>query len=176
MHHHLCYDEHMGELAQKHSGYIHSIDLDDKVVIRRAPEVENERQLAIMDLLEDNQFVYHNDAGEAVPGPYHLVLTVKADNRLVLHIRPHEAEKEHRFVIPLSPFKRTIRDYFMICEQYFNAVQHESAQRLQSLDMGRRAAHNEGSEHLLKLMMPRIETDMDTARRLFTLMCVLHIK
>ena len=178
VHRNICYAilSIMALNAQKHRGYIHSIDLDDGAVVRRAPEVENERQIAIMDLLEGNKFIYNNEQGDMIPGPYHVVLAIQEDNRLALHIRPHAEEERYRFVIPLSPFKRMIRDYFMICEEYFNAVQHESAQRLQSLDMGRRAAHNEGSEQLLTLMQPRIETDLETARRLFTLMCVLHIK
>lgn len=166
----------MGQNAKKHRSYIHAIDLDDPLVVRRAPEIENERQVAILDLLESNQFTYFDETITEVSGPYHVVLSLQTDNKLALHIRTQSSDDRYKFVIPLVPFKRIIRDYFMMCEQYFNAVQHESAQRLQTLDMGRRATHNEGSEQLMKLLQPRIETDMDTARRLFTLMCVLHIK
>lgn len=152
--------------------HIHKIDLDDASIIRRTPEVEHERAVAIADILEGNHFkpLEINNAG-----PYALFISV-TDNRLGLHISSETALDPHKVTLSLSPFRGIIRDYFMICESYFDAIKHATPQKIETIDMARRGIHNEGSELLAGLLEGKVELDSETARRLFTLVCVLHIK
>ncbi|MCY4396894.1 MAG: UPF0262 family protein [Rhodospirillaceae bacterium] len=147
------------------------IRLDERTVVRRNPDIEHERAVAIYDLLEENTFA---PAVEA-QGPYNLVLSV-SENRLLFDIR--DSDDAELTVVPLSlqPFKRTVKDYFTVCESYFAAIKTASPSKIEAIDMGRRGLHNEGSELLQNQLKGRIEIDFDTARRLFTLLCVLHIK
>ncbi len=147
------------------------IRLDEKTVVRRNADIEHERAVAIFDLLEENTFAPAIEAD----GPYNLVLSV-SENRLLFDIR--DSDDAALKVVPLSlqPFKRTVKDYFTVCESYFGAIKTASPGRIEAVDMGRRALHNEGSELLLHHLKGRIGMDFDTARRLFTLLCVLHIK
>ena len=147
------------------------VTLDDSAVIRRSPEVEHERAVAIYDLLEDNAFRPIGDYG----GPYHLHLSI-AENRLLLEIRTEEQSPLGTVTLPLLPFRRVIRDYFAVCETYYQAIKTASPAKIEAIDMGRRGLHNEGSELLQERLEGKIEIDFDTARRLFTLICVLHIR
>lgn len=152
------------------------IELDQGSITYRSPEIEHERAIAIADLLEDNQF-RPVDAGE---GPYHLRLSV-ADNRLSMQVSRLGAdgsqdEELTRITVPIAPFRRIIKDYFLICESYFDAIKQGSVAHIEAIDMGRRGVHNEGSELLTSLLSERAQFDFETARRLFTLICVLHIK
>jgi uncharacterized protein (UPF0262 family) len=147
------------------------ITLDDSAVIRRSPEVEHERAVAIYDLLEDNVFRPVGDYG----GPYNLHLSI-SENRLLLEIRSEAASTLGTVALPLLPFRRVIRDYFAVCETYYEAIKTASPAKIEAIDMGRRGLHNEGSELLQERLDGKIEIDFDTARRLFTLICVLHIK
>jgi uncharacterized protein (UPF0262 family) len=149
---------------------IAGVELDEKSVLRRAKEIEEERAVAIRDLLEKNEFAPHGSPG----GPYHLVLSI-AENRLVLDIRLTDASEHKKVVLSLTPFRRVVKDYFMICESYYNAVKHAPAQ-IEAIDMGRRGIHNEGADILKERLKGKIAMDTDTARRLFTLICVLHLK
>lgn len=152
-----------------------AIALDDASIIRRTPEVEHERAIAMADLLEGNHFA-PKTVGD---GPYDVFISVK-ENRLTFHIAcPGEqagAASSHKIVLPLQPFRGIIRDYFMICESYFDAIKHASPSKIETIDMARRGIHNEGSGILTALLEDKIGLDSETSRRLFTLICVLHIK
>ena len=143
--------------------HITGITLDDRTVLRRAAHVEAERASAIRDLLEENTFSLK---AKPCTGHYSLHLKV-SEQRLVLTVLEGGMGSSHELIVPLKPFKTLIRDYFMICESYFEAVQ--------AIDMGRRGIHNEAAEKLQLLLAKEVETDLATARRLFTLICVLHI-
>jgi uncharacterized protein (UPF0262 family) len=148
-----------------------NITLDEKSVVRRAADVEHERAVAIYDLLEENYFRPIGD----YHGPYNLHLRI-ADNRLVFDIRDEEEKPLGTIPLPLTPFRRIIKDYFTVCESYFEAIKTASPSKIEAIDMGRRGLHNEGSELLQARLEDKIELDDNTARRLFTLLCVLHIK
>lgn len=145
--------------------------LDEKTMVRRTPEVEHERAVAIFDLLEENSF----DPEGLAPGPYHLHLRLQ-ESRLVLDIRATDDAPLRQVIMSLTPFRAVIKDYFMICESYYDAIKKLSPSQIEALDMGRRGLHNEGSELLRERLKGKVELDFDTARRLFTLICVLHIK
>jgi len=148
-----------------------NVTLDDSTVVRRSPEVEHERAVAIYDLLEDNAFRPSGDYG----GPYHLHLSI-AENRLLLDISSEQENPLDTVTLPLLPFRRVVKDYFTVCETYYEAIKTASPAKIESIDMGRRGLHNEGSELLQERLEGKIEIDFDTARRLFTLICVLHIR
>ena len=150
---------------------IGAILLDEKSVVKRSPEVEQEREVAISDLLENNLFKPKGAAG----GPYRLALSVK-ENRLVFDIARDNNQRVGRVLLSLAPFRRIVKDYFLVCDSYYKAMRTAPPSQIESLDMGRRAVHNEGTELLLKRLNGKIETNFDTARRLFTLICVLHLK
>jgi uncharacterized protein (UPF0262 family) len=150
---------------------IASIVLDEASVVRRSPEVEHERKVAIFDLLEDNSFA--PEGSEA--GPYNLHLSIE-ENRLVFDIRDEAEEPHGKVILSLSPFRRIIKDYFLICESYYEAIRSASPSKIESIDMGRRGLHNEGATLLAERLDGKITLDHDTARRLFTLICVLHMK
>ena len=147
------------------------ITLDERTVVRRNADVEHERQVAISDLLADNSFA----PVSALKGPFHLHLSV-AENRLVLDIRDTGERALEQVVLPMSPFRKLVKDYFIICGSYYSAVREASPAKIEAIDMGRRALHNEGSEKLCERLADRVAVDDNTARRLFTLLCVLHIR
>ena len=146
------------------------IVLDEKSVARRSPEVEHERAVALFDLLEDNDFLL---AGTET-GPYKLHLGV-FEQRLVFGVHDQHDRKLRDIVLSLTPFRKIVKDYFMICESYYAAIKKLGTSQIEALDMGRRGLHNEGSELLRERLDGKIEIDLDTARRLFTLICALHI-
>jgi uncharacterized protein (UPF0262 family) len=148
-----------------------NIFLDEKSVVRRAAHIEHERKVAVYDLLEDNHF--KPTGGH--DGPYVLHLGIE-ENRLVFDIRTEDGVPLDRFTLPLNTFRRLVKDYFMICESYFEAIKTAPPSRIEALDMGRRGLHNEGSDILRDRLEGKVEIDLPTARRLFTLICVLHIK
>ena len=145
--------------------------LDEKSVVRRSPDVEHERKVAIFDLLEENLFVPVGSDG----GPYRLRLSVE-ENRLIFDIRLEGDEEHGKVMLSLTPFRRIIKDYFLICESYYDAIKSAAPAQIEAIDMGRRGLHNEGSTLLKERLSGKIDMDFDTARRLFTLICVLHIK
>ena len=146
------------------------IVLDEESVARRSPEVEHERAVALFDLLEENDF-----ALVGTPGPYRLRIGI-FEQRLVFDVRNTDDTKLRDIVLSLTPFRKVVKDYFMICESYYAAIKKLSPSQIEALDMGRRGLHNEGSELLRERLDGKIEIDLDTARRLFTLICALHIK
>ncbi|MDO8605681.1 MAG: UPF0262 family protein [Phaeospirillum sp.] len=147
------------------------VQLDEKTMVRRAAEVEHERAVAIYDLLEENYFALN---GEFI-GPYHLHLRLE-DNRLIFDIRAEGGDPLTLVPLPLKTFQSVVKDYFMICESYFSAIKKSTPSQIEAIDMGRRGLHNEGSELLRERLHGKIDIDFDTARRLFTLICVLHIR
>lgn len=148
-----------------------NVSLDERTVVRRSPEVEHERAVAIFDLIEENQFALL-DRGV---GPYSLHLSIE-ENRLVIDVRDAEETPVDKVMISLSPFRRVVKDYFTVCESYYQAIKRSSPSQIEAIDMGRRGLHNEGSELLRERLAGKIEMDENTARRLFTLICVLHIR
>ena len=150
---------------------IAKITLDERTVVRRKADIEHERAVAIFDLLEENSFAPAGD----VAGPFHLHLGIE-ENRLVLDIRAADETPVDRVLVSLAPFRGVVKDYFLICESYFAAIRTASPSRIEAIDMGRRALHNEGSELLRERLAERVAVDLNTARRLFTLLCVLHIR
>ena len=147
------------------------IDLDERTVVRRNPDVEHERAVAIFDLLEENHFEPFGDFS----GPYHLFLGIE-ENRLVFDIQAEGGNPLTKVILPLTPFRTVVKDYFTVCESYYTAIKRASVTQIEALDMGRRALHNEGSDLLRERLEGKIGLDQNTARRLFTLICVLHIR
>jgi len=153
---------------------ISQIDLDDANLPPPTPEIAQERKVAIFDLLEDNTFVLPTRDERPVPaGPYHLGLSIR-DKRLVFDVNTEGAEKAAEFHLSLGPFRQVVKDYFQICESYFDAVKTAAPSQIETIDMARRGIHNEGSRVLQERLDGKVEIDTDTARRLFTLICVLH--
>jgi uncharacterized protein (UPF0262 family) len=146
---------------------LHAVDLDDESLAPANRDQEQERQIAIFDLLEENHFA----PAEAGGGPYHLRLAL-IEGRLAFDISGPEYQRRH--LLSLTPLRGVVKDYHLICDSYFQAIRHATPQRIETLDMGRRALHDEGSRALQKRLAGKVETDLDTARRLFTLICALH--
>jgi uncharacterized protein (UPF0262 family) len=146
---------------------LQSVVLDEASLASVSRDQEHERQVAIFDLLEQN---YFHPAG-AERGPYDLRIAL-IDNRLALDITG--PGYQHRHLLSLSPFRSVIKDYFLICESYYDAIRSATPAQIEALDMGRRGLHNEGSNLLRDRLAGKVDTDLDTARRLFTLICALH--
>jgi len=146
------------------------IELDERTILRRSDEIEQERRVAIFDLLEANHFA---PAGHE--GPFRIRLAIE-DNRLAIALRDEAGEPLDTIRLGLARFKRPVRDYFAICDSYFKAVRAESPHGLETIDMARRAVHNDAAELLRECLADKVDMDFETARRLFTLICVLHIK
>jgi len=152
------------------------ITLDDSGLPAPTPEIEQERRVAIYDLLEENSFAPVPRSGAEPPqGPFRLKLSIM-ERRLVFEIFNEPNEKLGEFHLSLSPFRQVIKDYFQICESYFDAVKRLPPAQIEAIDMGRRGIHDEGSRVLLERLEGKVTLDKKTARRLFTLICVLHFK
>ena len=148
------------------------IELDRRTLVSRSAEVEHERAVAIYDLLEENRFA---PVGE-FSGPYRVALSIQDASRLIFDIRDEVENSQGEIAISLTPFRRIIRDYYQICESYFDAIKRLSPSQIETIDMARRGVHNEGSDILRDRLSEKVEMDFNTARRLFTLLCVLHFK
>lgn len=145
------------------------VEIDDETLGASGPDAEHERRVAIFDLLEDNSFkLIDKDQG-----PYILVLS-KVERRLVFAVRDENGNEVHTFILSLGPFRGVIRDYFMICDSYYDAIRTQTPHQIEAIDMARRGIHNEGSELLAERLEGKVEVDFKTARRLFTLICALH--
>ena len=148
------------------------VALDDRTILWRNADIEQERRVAIFDLLEGNSFrLCEPDA----PGPYKIFLSVP-DGRLSVDVMDEKDAALATITIALSPFRRIIRDYFAICESYYQAIRERAPHEIEAIDMARRGIHNEAAELLKDRLDGKIAVDFDTARRLFTLICVLHIR
>lgn len=151
------------------------IQLDDRTIIWRNADVEQERRIAIYDLLEGNYFRPVAMLDRACDGPYRLLLRVE-DGRLVMDLADGDDQPLGIINFTLAPFRRTIREYFAICDSYYKAIRNATPMQIETIDMARRGIHNDAAEQLKDRLAPKVEVDFDTARRLFTLICVLHIK
>ena len=147
-----------------------AIELDERTILRRSPEIEQERRIAMFDLLEGN---YFKPGGH--DGPFRVMLRVE-DNRLAIDLKDSDGQPLETVRLGLARFRRPVRDYFAICESYFKTARADTQRGLEAIDMARRAAHNEAAELLIECLEGKIELDFDTARRLFTLICVLQVK
>ena len=142
----------------------------DETFGRAAPDVEHERAVAIFDLIEENSF---QAVGDEKGGPYKLKLSMM-DGRLVIAVSHEDGAPVMTHILSLTPFRRIIKDYYMICESYYEAIRRSTPSQIEAIDMGRRGIHNDGSQTLMDRLNGKIIVDFDTARRLFTLVCVLH--
>jgi len=148
-----------------------AVTLDEETIGRSNPDIEHERQVAIYDLLEQNSFAPLDDTR----GPYALHLSITG-NRLVFDIRSKDGEPVVAHLLSLTPLRRIVKDYFTVCDSYYEAIRTATPDKIEALDMGRRSIHNDGSRILMERLKDKVKLDMDTARRLFTLICVLHWK
>jgi uncharacterized protein (UPF0262 family) len=151
------------------------IKLDERTILWRNADIEQERRVAIFDLLEGNVFQPVGVADHGNHGPYKVMLGVD-EGRLTVAISGADDAELEAFVLPLAPFRRTVREYFAICDSYYQAIRQSSPQQIETIDMARRAIHNDAAEALKERLEPKVIVDFDTARRLFTLICVLHIR
>ncbi|MCG7349625.1 UPF0262 family protein [Sphingomonas sp. ACRSK] len=151
------------------------VSLDERTILWRNADVEQERRIAIYDLLEGNRFAPQRVHADGYAGPYRVRLRVE-DGRLAIDIRRADDTPLETLVLGLARFRRPIRDYFAICDSYYQALRQATPQQIETIDMARRGLHNEGAELLIERLAGKIEIDFDTARRLFTLICVLHIR
>ena len=150
------------------------IEIDERGLARPTPEIEQERRVAVLDLLEDNSFALPpREDRPAPPGPYRLGLAIR-EGRLVFDIATEDSTKVGEFHLSLGPFRQVVKDYFQICESYFDAVKRLPPSQIEAIDMARRGIHNEGARVLQERLEGKADVDRDTARRLFTLICVLH--
>jgi uncharacterized protein (UPF0262 family) len=148
-----------------------AITLDEQSVVQRSRAIEQEREVAIYDLLEANLFKPEGSPG----GPYHLTLGVE-ETRLALDISLEDGTPHGKVLLSLAPLRKTVKDYFLVCENYYKAIRTAPPYQIESLDMARRALHDEGAKELQARLEGKVETDSDTARRLFTLVCVLQMR
>ena len=169
-------DERMGDrgvMEPDHS--LVRIELDEAGAPRRSAEAEHERAIAIYDILEDNRFALVDQEGALVVGPFHLYL--RAEGRHIRFDIRNESDSElSQFYMALGPLRRVMRDYFQVCDTYYEAIRTKSPSQIQAIDMGRRALHNEGADILRSRLDGRVATDEMTSRRLFTLICVLQAR
>ncbi|MCA8899067.1 MAG: UPF0262 family protein [Hyphomonas sp.] len=146
-----------------------AVEIDDDTLGASGPDAEHERRVAIFDLIEQNSFkLIDKDQG-----PYILALS-QAERRLVFAVKDEQGNQVHTFILSLGPFRGVIRDYFMICDSYYDAIRTQTPHQIEAIDMARRGIHNEGSELLAERLEGKVEVDFLTARRLFTLICALH--
>jgi uncharacterized protein (UPF0262 family) len=158
----------MDDVTRQRSKLI-DVELDESIG-RSTPDIEHERAVAIFDLIEENCFQPINDEGN---GPYKLRLSL-VDSRLVFAVSREDGTEVVTHILSLTPFRRIVKDYFMICESYYEAIRTASPSQIEAIDMGRRGLHNEGSQTLLDRLAGKLDVDFNTARRIFTLVCVLH--
>ena len=154
---------------------ISHIELDDATILWRNADIEQERRIAMFDLIEENTFKPLRAFAAGHEGPYRLRLAV-ADGRLSLEVSDEAGGLLETLILGLGRFRRPVREYFAICDSYYQAVRRATAPEIETIDMARRGIHNEAAEMLLDRLEGKVETDFATARRLFTLICVLHIK
>lgn len=156
-----------------HLQKIANIQIEELDGIRLKPEVEHERKVAVFDLLEENYFA---PVGDEI-GPYDVKLSIEDGKRLVLDVaKEGKTDYFTQIKVPLMPVRKIVKDYFLVCDSYFKAIKTASPAQIEAIDMGRRGLHNEGSTILRDRLEEKVHVDHDTARRLFTLVCVLHIR
>jgi uncharacterized protein (UPF0262 family) len=147
------------------------VTIDESSLAAASADAEHERRVAIFDLLEQNVFALEGDES----GPYTLRISI-IEQRLVLDVAKADGAPARAIVLSLTPFRRVIKDYFIVCDSYYEAIRHATPAQIEAIDMGRRGLHNEGSQLLQERLAGRVNLDFDTARRLFTLICALHVR
>jgi uncharacterized protein (UPF0262 family) len=152
-----------------------AVELDEATILRRNADIEQERRVAIFDLIEDNCFKPLRLTTDGYGGPYRLKLGV-TEGRLVWEINREDGSHHETLILALGRFQRPVREYFAICDSYYQAIRKATASEIETIDMARRGVHNAAAELLIERLEGKIEVDFATARRLFTLICVLHIK
>jgi uncharacterized protein (UPF0262 family) len=158
-------------MGERSSAKARLIDVElDETVGRAPPDVEHERAVAIFDLVEENTF---HPVGDQAGGPYRLKISL-IDSRLAVSVTREGGDPVVTHMLSLTPFRRIVKDYFLVCESYYQAIRSATPSQIEAIDMGRRGLHNEGSQTLMDRLNGKIEVDFNTARRLFTLICVLH--
>lgn len=158
--------------ADDQTNRIIAVTLDEESIGRSGPDIEHERAIAIYDLIEQNVFAPDGAEGQ---GPFGLYLGITA-NRLMFDIRREDGTPVVTHLLSLTPFRRTVKDYFMICDSYYQAIRTATPDKIEAIDMGRRGIHNDGSRTLQERLKGKVRIDFETARRLFTLITVLHWK
>ena len=158
-------------MSSRDGARIVDIRLDAASIVRWSREVEHERQVAVFDLLERNSF----DLVDGFAGPYRVELSLREAN-LIFSVQAANGADRAEVVLSVRPFRRLIKDYFLICNSYFEAIKNASPSRIEAIDMGRRGLHNEAAELLMKRLEGKVVLDFDTARRIFTLIFALHWK
>jgi uncharacterized protein (UPF0262 family) len=162
-------------MAGMDSERISHIELDEATILWRNADIEQERRIAIYDLIEENRFRPLRSAERGFEGPWRLRLSV-TEGRLQMDICDRDGQPAEVLLMGLAGFRRPVREYFAICDSYYQAIRKASAQEIETIDMARRAIHDRSARQLLERLEGKVETDFTTARRLFTLICVLHIK
>ncbi len=157
-------------LLEQSTNRLVEVRLDEDSIARCTPDIEHERNIAIHDLLEQNSFELLS-AEET--GPYTLLLALE-DNRLVFHVGDENSKHLKSLMLSLSSFRRLVRDYFLLCESYFEAIKVAPPSRIEAIDMGRRGLHNEGAQRVRDRLEGKVKMDFETSRRLFTLICALQ--
>lgn len=158
-------------MSEAETSRIVDIQLDHGSIVRWSREVDHERQVAIFDLLENNSFALV----DGFPGPYRIELSLREANLIVMIANADQSEQTE-ISLSMRPFRKLIKDYFLICESYFDAIRTATPSRIEAIDMGRRGLHNDGAALLIDVLDDKINIDEETARRLYTLICVLHIR
>jgi uncharacterized protein (UPF0262 family) len=158
-------------LAMSERNRLTDVRLDEASLAAANADAEHERRVAIFDLLEANTFAVEG----MDEGPYALFLSI-IDQRLVFRVDRENGDELHTFILSLAPFRKVIRDYFLVCDSYFSAIRSATPAQIEAIDMGRRGLHNEGSTLLSERLAGKVAIDFDTARRLFTLICALHVR
>ena len=151
------------------------VTLDERTILWRSADIEQERRIAIFDLVEENRFAPDRAYPDGYAGPYRIALSVQ-EGRLGLEIKREDDSPLETLILGLARFRRPIKDYFAICDSYFQAIRNATAQQIETIDMARRGIHDEAARLLIERLEGKISIDFATARRLFTLICVLHIK
>ncbi|TPG12787.1 UPF0262 family protein [Sphingomonas oligophenolica] len=151
------------------------VTLDERTILWRSADIEQERRIAIFDLIEGNHFAPQRAHDDGYAGPYKVALSVE-EGRLAIQIKRDNDTPLETLVLALGRFRRPIRDYFAICDSYYQAIKQSTPQQIETIDMARRGIHNDAADLLKERLAGKIEIDFDTARRLFTLICVLHIR
>jgi uncharacterized protein (UPF0262 family) len=151
------------------------VSLDERTILWRSADIEQERRIAIFDLIEGNSFAPQHEYPDGYGGPFRIALSVE-EGRLAIAINREDGSHLETYVLAMGRFRRPIRDYFAICDSYYQAIRNATPAQIETVDMARRGIHNDAAELLRERLEGKIDIDFDTARRLFTLICVLHIK
>ncbi len=151
------------------------VSLDERTILWRSADIEQERRIAIFDLIEGNSFAPQREYPDGYGGPFRIALSVE-EGRLAIAINREDGSHLETYVLAMGRFRRPIRDYFAIFDSYYQAIRNATPAQIETVDMARRGIHNDAAELLRERLEGKIDIDFDTARRLFTLICVLHIK